>query len=76
MLKEFDNWLFATYLKVSLGIESFVKKENGEANIIAVILILAIVIALVIIFRKQLKEMFDRIWNDASDNVEEAIGQY
>lgn len=48
------------------------KNESGEANIIAIILVLAIVIALAIIFRNQLTALFNKIWNSlfsAVDNV-------
>ena len=49
------------------------KKENGEANIIAIVLILAIVIALAIIFRKQIMNLFDTVWGALFDDVEEVI---
>mgnify|MGYP003432376308 CR=1 FL=1 len=38
------------------------KKENGETNMVALILILAVIIALVIIFSEVLTGMFDDIW--------------
>lgn len=49
------------------------KNEKGEANIIAIILILAIVIALAIIFRNQLGNLFNKIWNSLFSNVDNVI---
>ena len=49
------------------------KNESGEANIIAIILVLAIVIALAIIFKKQLTALFDKIWNSLFSDVDKAL---
>lgn len=49
------------------------KSERGESNIIAIILILAIVIALAIIFRNQLTALFNKIWNSLFSNVDEVL---
>ncbi len=49
------------------------KNESGEANIIAIILVLAIVIALAIIFRDQLTALFNKIWNSLFSDVDNII---
>ena len=49
------------------------KNESGEANIIAIILVLAIVIALAIIFRNQLTALFNKIWNSLFAEVDNVI---
>ena len=49
------------------------KNESGEANIIAIILVLAIVIALAIIFRNQLTALFNKIWNSLFSDVDNVI---
>ena len=64
------------YLK-ALGIKEktlkLLKNESGEANIIAIILVLAIVIALAIIFKKQLTALFDKIWNSLFSDVDNVL---
>lgn len=49
------------------------KNESGEANIIAIILVLAIVIALAIIFKNQLTALFNKIWNSLFADVDNVI---
>lgn len=49
------------------------KNESGEANIIAIILVLAIVIALAIVFKNQLTALFNKIWNDLFSEVDNVI---
>lgn len=56
--------------------KEFFTEEKGEASFIAVILILAVVIALVIVFRKEIKELFDTIWGDVESDVTSATGNY
>lgn len=51
----------------------FMKDESGEANIIAIILVLAIVIALAIIFRTQISALFNKIWNSLFANVDNVL---
>lgn len=53
--------------------KEFFTEEKGEASFIAVILILAIVIALVVVFRKQIFDMFDKIWKKVSDGADDAL---
>ena len=47
--------------------------ERGEANIIAIILVLAIVIALAVVFRSSLTTLFNKIWNSFTGNVNSVI---
>lgn len=48
------------------------KKENGETNIIAIVLLIVIVIALTVIFRQQITTLINSIWakifKDAQDS--------
>ena len=44
-------------------VAKFFKDEKGEVNIIAIIVILAIALALAVIFRNQIVKLFDQIWD-------------
>lgn len=67
------NKIFFKGLELKAKAVDLVKKENGETNIIAIILILAIVIALAIIFKSQLSSLFNKIWSSLFDNVENVL---
>lgn len=54
-------------------LNKLLKDESGEANIIAIILVLAIVIALAIIFRTQLSNLFNQIWGSIFDDVDQIV---
>lgn len=62
------------YFKILSAIakgKAALKDERGEANIIAIILILAIVIALAIIFKSQITTLFNTIWSSIFGKVNE-----
>ena len=45
-------------------VQRFLKDEKGEVNIISIIVILAIALALAVIFRNQIVKLFDQIWGN------------
>ena len=53
-------------------IDELVHDEKGEVNIIAIIIILAIAI----IFRQQIKALFDKIWGSIQSNSDDALTKY
>ena len=59
--------MYMLYIKTRLA--KLLKNERGEANIIAIILVLAIVIALAIVFRDAISKLFNNIWSSISGNV-------
>lgn len=73
-MQNFQNFLIAKYVEAKMKMDSFLKNEKGEANIIAVILVLAIVIGLVVIFRKNITNMVDGIWQNISTDFTNATG--
>lgn len=47
-----------------------VKKENGETNIIAIVLLIVIVIALAVIFRDAIKNLLQSLLNKIQANAD------
>ncbi len=73
-MQDFRNFLIAKYVEAKMKMEGFLNNEKGEANIIAVILVLAIVIALVVIFRQSITKMINKIWQEITQNMANATG--
>lgn len=63
------NFMINAYFKVQRGIYNFSHKENGEANIVAIILVLAIVILLAVVFRKYIAQIFNNVWEKISSTL-------
>lgn len=64
------------YLKAKNTMLRILKDERGDTNIIAIILILAIVIALAIIFKDAIKGLFDQIMGGITSDVTDATTNY
>lgn len=69
-MNELANKLYFKGLEIKAKVLKLCKNESGETNIIAIILILAIVIALAIIFRNSLTSLFTKIWNSIFNKVD------
>ncbi len=69
-MKEMMTKLYVTCLMATTDFKKFLKNEQGDTNIIAIILILAIVIALAIVFRTQLTALFNNIWSRIFERAE------
>ena len=72
-MTNFVNNLYFKALYAKQKALKCLKNESGEANIIAIILVLAIVIALAIIFRNQLMALFNKIWNSLFSDVDNVL---
>lgn len=69
-MKKFMTKMYVKAMLASKDVKAFIKNEQGDTNIIAIILILAIVIALAIVFRSQLNALFNRIWSGLFGQVD------
>lgn len=57
------------FFHVKNQVNNFLKEENGEANIIAIILVIIVVIALVGIFKIQLTEIVEGLFQQIKDSL-------
>lgn len=69
-MSKLANKIYFKGLQARMKLSKLWKNESGEANIIAIILVLAIVIALAIVFKNQLTALFNKIWNGLFQNVD------
>lgn len=56
------NMLDRLYLKAMDRLQSLAEEEQGEANIIAIVIVLGIVVALALLFGDKLMELFNSWW--------------
>lgn len=62
--------LYIKGLQAKEKLSKLFKNESGEANIIAIIIVLAIVIALALIFKDRIVALFDQIWGQLFEGGE------
>ncbi len=72
-MSKLSTMLYLKALSAKEKLGKAIKSERGDTNIIALVLILAVVIALVVIFRKYLGQLFETIWGKMTGDVSEAL---
>lgn len=72
-MSKIANKLLLKGLEAKIKLVDALKSERGDTNIISIIVILAIVIALAVIFRKSIMDLFSQIWGSLTDEVTSAL---
>ena len=75
-MNAFINKLCIKGMIAKHNLQKKILEERGEANIIAIILVLAIVIALAIVFRSAIGKLFNSIWDGITGQVGDATSTY
>lgn len=56
-------------------VRDFVKKENGDVNIVSIVVLIGIAVLLAIIFRKAIANLINSLFNTIGNNANNAITQ-
>lgn len=72
-MSKLANKLYFKTLVARDKVLGLLKNEQGETNLVAIILILAVVIALVVLFRGEIEKILDQIWNAIGGDVNDAL---
>lgn len=67
----FDAMLATKIFQAKKAMRNFITNEDGDTNVISIIIILVIIIGLAVTFRDEIEELAGNIWDridtDASD---------
>lgn len=79
-MRNLEWWLIGKYAVAKNSVKNFFEKENGESNIIAIILVILVVIALAAVFKNAIVELvnglFDAIKpNDVAGTLSDNLSQ-
>ncbi len=61
------------YVATRNWIKSFFEEEQGETNIIAIILLILVVVGLVVIFRTQITNLINSLFGKVNESVEDSF---
>lgn len=67
--------LIAMYAKIQTAISTFKNEEKGAVDIVAIVILIAVAIGLVAIFRNQLSELLQRWFGSIGDAGTDAVDQ-
>ena len=67
------NVLMSVLLTAQYKARRFFKKEDGEVNIIAIIVLIGIAILLALIFKDRIAELINNLFDTINQNAENAV---
>ena len=67
------NIITGMILKPQLKAENFFKKENGQVNIIAIVILIGIAIMLALIFKDRISTLIGSLFDTIDTNAQSAV---
>ena len=69
MVEAITDKIMLGYFKAKCKVMSFFKDETGDTNIIAIILLIIVVIAMAVIFRNQIANVINSLFNRVNNDI-------
>lgn len=60
-------------LRMQWKLRALVTKENGEVNVVAIVVLIGIAVILALIFRKQITNLLNTLFGTVESNAQKAI---
>ncbi|MDR2357707.1 MAG: flagellin-like protein [Oscillospiraceae bacterium] len=54
-------------------LRDFVTREEGEVNIVAIVVLIGIALVLAVLFRNQIKDLLDKLFKSINANADSAV---
>ena len=71
MMKRVKSLMF----KAEQKFRNFVSKENGEVNIVAIVVLIGIAVLLAIIFRGRIEDLINSLFNTIDTNAGDVVSK-
>lgn len=65
--------IMATLITAQYKVEEFFKKEDGEVNIIAIVVLIGIAILLALIFKDRISSLLNSLFDTIDENAQNAV---
>lgn len=60
-------------LQAQMKLEEFCKKENGDVNVVSIVVLIGIAVLLAIVFKDAITELLESLFGTIEDNANKAI---
>lgn len=75
-MRNLEVKMWCKAVKAKEAVRDFFKNEKGDTNVIAIVLILVVVIALVVVFREAIGNLFTSLWGTVMGNAEKVDKEF
>ncbi len=65
--------LMSIYMMAQMKVEDFFKKEDGEVNIIAIVVLIGIALLLALVFKDRITALINSLFDTIDTNAQNAI---
>lgn len=62
-----------TLIRAKNAFDSFMKEEKGAVDLVVIVVLIAIALVLAALFRKQIGELLDRLFETMNQKAQEAV---
>lgn len=73
MIEKFNNMAIRVSTALRFKAREFVKKENGDVNVVSIVVLIGIAVLLAIIFRKAISNLLNTMFNSINKSVNTAL---
>lgn len=73
MFHKIDAFITCKALCAKAKMSEFMKKENGDVNIVSIVVLIGIAVVLALIFRKAISNLINSLFNTIGNNANNAI---
>lgn len=75
MLRKIEMMAIRMAIAAQCKFSDFVKKENGDVNIVSIVVLIGIAVLLALIFRKAIGNLINDLFNTIGNNANNAIAE-
>lgn len=67
------NMLDMCLLRIKLKLHAFCTKEDGDVNVVSIVVLIGIAVMLAVIFKTEIKKLIEKLLRSITTNAEQAI---
>lgn len=67
------NFLDSMYWKSRIAVNKFLRDEEGDVNIVSMVVLIGIAVLLAVLFKGQIKNLLNSMFNTIQNNANSAI---
>ena len=73
MMNRVDKWIWTAQWKAKNLVKDFFYNEEGDVNIVSMVVLIGIAVLLAVIFKNNIKDLLDVLFKAISGNAEKEV---
>ena len=73
MMNRVDKWIWTAQWKAKNLVKDFFYNEEGDVNIVSMVVLIGIAVLLAVIFKNNIKDLLDVLFKAISGNAEKSV---